>query len=214
MKPSPLTPLLTLLLAPLTTALPSATPIPVAYPGTCTSWPNWIRTPSADVTGDIQLLISTPDEASASNLLFRYFSVPWGGLQREQLGADFRPSSYYTSSSYFRCKNGNITHGNSVARISTNSNAAQLLVDAREATYAAELYYLEVDGKRLDGVYLGARNQTTWGFYYQEPTCGGSGGATKDFIAAKLLNLPVDEANPPSAAPAAQFEGFIKVVSA
>ena len=46
--------------------------------------------------------------------------------------------------------------------IARDSNNAQLLVGApAEKTYTPEIYYLEVDGKRLDGVYLGAQNKTT-----------------------------------------------------
>jgi len=46
--------------------------------------------------------------------------------------------------------------------IARDSNNAHLLVGASaETTYTPELYYLEVDGKRLDGVYLGAENKTT-----------------------------------------------------
>jgi hypothetical protein len=46
--------------------------------------------------------------------------------------------------------------------IARDTRNAHLLVGApAETTYTPQLYYLEVDGKRLDGVYLGAENKTT-----------------------------------------------------
>jgi hypothetical protein len=116
--------------------------------------------------------------------------------------------------------------------IARDMRNAQLLVGApAETTYTPEIYYLEVDGKRLDGVYLGAENKTTvssnplmligplsadlsfqWGFVYHDAQCGADGPSQKDFQEVKLLDLPVDEANPPTAGYDPEFKGFLKVV--
>lgn len=94
-------------------------------------------------------------------------------------------------------------------------NNAHILVDAPQTkTYVPEIYYLEgEDGKRLDGVYLGAKNKTTWGFSYEQASCGSDGTANQAFLQAKLLGLPVDEANPPTAGYPPEWQGFLKLVS-
>lgn len=91
---------------------------------------------------------------------------------------------------------------------------AHLLIDApAEKTYEPEIYYLEgEDGKRLDGVYLGALNQTKWGFTYMEGTCGTDGKAGSPWLNAFLLGLPVDETVPPTAGYDPTWEGFLKIV--
>jgi hypothetical protein len=198
-----------------TTAVPAVVPIPVAYPGTCTSWPNWINSRGSDVTGALGIRIHGSTDGSISDLPLHGFESSFGSSPRAQLGADFRPRALWGASSYIRCQNGKITYGNDNVTISTNSRAAQLLVAPQEPTIVAELYYLEVvGGKRLDGVFLGAKNQTTWGFYHAEPTCKGDGKSSRDFLGARLLGLEADPANPPTAEPQERFEGWLQVVPA
>lgn len=80
------------------------------------------------------------------------------------LGTDFRVSRRFAKG-FYRCRNGQLHLGYGDFEdvgISKDKNNAHLLVGEKpERTYRAELYYLEVDGKRLDGVYLGAMNRTT-----------------------------------------------------
>jgi hypothetical protein len=58
-------------------------------------------------------------------------------------------------------------------------------------------------------VFLGALNQTTWGFrYLWDGDC-----EEKLHYEVKLLGLPVDEENPPTAQYPSDFEGFLRVVT-
>jgi hypothetical protein len=47
---------------------------------------------------------------------------------------------------------------------------------------------------------------------YHDAQCGADGPSQKDFQEVKLLDLPVDEANPPTAGYDPEFKGFLKVV--
>ncbi|KAJ4305740.1 hypothetical protein N0V90_001271 [Kalmusia sp. IMI 367209] len=200
-------------------AVPSVTPVPVAWPGTCTSWPSWLNTGPGgpDTTGSIMFVPSNVDDTTINGLPLQAQSLPWQGSSRNLLGVTFVASRHFAKS-YFRCSDGipNIATSNPWQNltIARDSNNAHLLIDAPEAkTYAPEIYYLEgSDGKRLDGVYLGALNQTKWGFAYHEGTCGTNGKAGWPWLEAKLLGLPEDDENPPTAGYPAEWEGFLKVV--
>ena len=205
-------------LASASTALPSVTPIPVRWPGTCTNWPQWLNTGPGgpDTTGSIMFVPANVDDDTINGLPLQQQQTPWQGSTRELFGVTFVASRHFAKA-YFRCRDGIPSIGPSLSQnitISRDMRNAHLLVNAPASqTYEPEIYYLEgEDGKRLDGVYLGALNQTKWGFSYIEGKCGANGKAGWPWLEAKLLGLPVDETVPPTAGYDPEWEGFLKIV--
>ncbi|KAF2251026.1 hypothetical protein BU26DRAFT_517771 [Trematosphaeria pertusa] len=192
-----------------TFAVPSVTPVPVIYPGTCTMWPNWINTRDADVTGRIMFVVSSADDSALNDLTIQ------PQTSTSPLFVSPFPSRKVLKM-YYRCINGvpNISLSSSNVTIARDMANAHLLVDAAPGkAYKPELYYHEVGGVRQEGVFLGALNQTTWGFRYQQVSCGADGRVgEREGYEVKLLGLPVDEVNPPTAQYPPDFEGFVKVI--
>lgn len=205
-------------LVPLALAVPAVTPVPLTPPsaaGTCTYWPGWIRTPDADTTGSLMFEVASADDGAVTGLPLQPFSLTWAGSPRPLLGADLRASTSFAKA-YYRCNKGQAVVGTSNPfeniTVSKESRNAFAQIDGpAESGYALEVYAHEVDGVRQDGVFLGAQNQTTWGFYYHEASCAADGTLTRDFYEVKLQGLPEDPDFPPTAGYPVQFEGFIQV---
>jgi len=109
----------------------------------------------------------------------------------------------------FQCYDGKVgpVYGNK-GKLSVSRDYRNAYMTYTPGGYTLQVYAHEIDGKRVDAKYLGAENQTTWGFYYQESTeCGKNG-----FYQVKLLGLPNDPNTVPRAATDPQFKGFLKVV--
>lgn len=207
------TTLLSLAVLPLALAVPNVTPIPLGST-TCAHWPFWIPTESADTTGSLMFSVSSADDAAINNLPAQPFSLPWGSSTRNLLGITLLASRSFAKA-YYRCRNGRpivLSNPDEPIAIAKDSNNAHLLIAANDATaYKPEIYSHEIEGVKQDGVFLGALNQTTWGFHYHEATCGRDGKVNSAFYEVKLLGLPVDPENEPTAGYPPQFEGFLKV---
>lgn len=205
-------------LVPLALAVPAVTPVPLqpsSAAGTCRYWPNWINTPAADTTGFLQFVVASADDGAVTGLPLQPFSQTWAGSPRALLGADLRASTSFAKSVY-RCNDGHAVVGPSgpyeAITVSKESRNAFALIDAPAGDgYALEVYAHEVDGVRQEGVFLGAQNRTTWGFYYRYASCAADGTVTRDFYEVKLQGLPEHPDFPPTAGNPAQFEGFIQV---
>lgn len=199
-------------------AVPAVTPVPLQPPsaaGTCRYWPSWINTPSADTTGLLKFEVVSADDEAVTGLPLQPFSLTWAGSPMPLLGADLRASTSFAKA-YYRCNNGQAVVGTSSPfeniTVSKERRNAFALIDAPAGNgYALEVYAHEVDGVRQDGVFLGAQNQTTWGFYYNEASCAADGTPTRDFYEVKLQGLPEDPDFPPTAGNPVRFEGFIQV---
>lgn len=86
-----------------------------------------------------------------------------------------------------------------------------ILIDApAEKTLVPELYRHTIDGNQVDGMYLGVKNQTTWGFRYNEASCWANATvSTRDYYEVKLMGLPSSEWD--TAGYEVEFEGFLKI---
>lgn len=210
-------PLLTFALISTVSALPNVTAIrlnPRDKPS-CTYWPGWINTRDADTTGSLNFTISGTVDDAINGLPAQPHEIPWGSSTRNMLVMDLLKSTWYAKY-YFRCNNGQAVFGNPfhTVTISKDVSNAHMLVDAAKPGYGLEVYGHEIDGVRQEGVYLGAMNQTTWGFRWMRPdaegSCGGSGG---QYFEARLFGLPVDPETPPTAGynPMLYTMGFLKV---
>jgi hypothetical protein len=204
-------PLLSLL--PLALAVPTVTPIPTGRTD-CLDWPGWINSRPNDLTSSLMFTVSQSDDSAVNGLPLQQFSVPWGSGNRNFLGATLLASRSFAKA-YYRCINGVpvvMSNTDQPISIAKDMNNAHLLIAAPAAkAYRAEIFEHEVDGVKQDGWYLGAQNQTTWGFHYQEATCGADGKVNNGFYQVKLLGLPVDPENEPTAGYPTEFKGFLKV---
>jgi hypothetical protein len=198
------------------TAVPAVTPIPLTpankYP-TCTWWPNWIRTPDADVTGSVMFVVSEADDSAINDLTLQQFTIPYGFESTRNIMAVHLAKSNRVQRTYTRCINGNGMIGSPAQNItiSKDLNNAHLVVNPSKPGYIIEPYAHEINGVRQDGVFIGALNQTKWGFSYKSEA--GCNGARQMYYEAKLLGLPVDPDTEPGAAYPPEFEGFIKVIT-
>ncbi len=108
----------------------------------------------------------------------------------------------------YRCFNGKMSLGfgdSAVISISKDKNNALLSLGPG---YKLEPYAHEIDGVRQPGVFLGALNQTTWGFNFIEPAACGE----IFYYQAALQGLPIDPDTPPTAGYLPEFYGFLEAV--
>lgn len=202
--------------AAIATAVPSVTPVPLTpankFP-TCTWWPGWIRTPDADVTGSLMFVVSDADDAAINDLTLQQFTIPFRLGTLDMLGVHLAKSKS-VAKTYVRCINGNgvMYNPSQNITISKDINNANLAINPSTPGYTIEPYAHEINGVRQDGVYIGALNQTKWGFRYRiDEGCDGKKGAM--YYEAKLLGLPRDPDTEPGASYPHEFEGFIKVIT-
>ncbi|KAF2824696.1 hypothetical protein CC86DRAFT_371254 [Ophiobolus disseminans] len=81
-----------------------------------------------------------------------------------------------------------------------------ILLDAPvEKVLVPELYKHVAGGVELEGLYLGVKGQTTWGFRYTNAT-----GGTREYFEVKVLGLLESEWD--TVGNEIEFEGFLKVV--
>lgn len=197
-------------------AVPNATITPAEGAGSCYSYPLWQNTRDHDISGAWQFVVDGADDPAINGLPLQPYTLSWGSGTRNILGADWIKSTWFAKQ-YYQCFNGvPRTYTGPVRNltISRDMRNAHLLQNApKDQTYVPELYHHEVDGKRMDGVYLGALNKTTWGFYPYGATCGADGSATNPFLEVKLMGLPVDPNVPPTAGYDPMYYGFIKLVA-
>lgn len=197
-----------------TTAISAVVPRQHGTTANCRYWPSWINTRDADITGTLMFVVDGAEDEAINGLLLNQFDIQWQGKTLPLLGVDLRSSRSFARAPV-RCRDGIARLGiqaEDTLRIAQDKNNAKILINASEdkTTFVPELYKHSIDGQEQDGVYLGWGNQTTWGFRYEQASCGPDGKSTRDFYEVKLLGLPNSEDD--TAAYPSSFKGFVKVV--
>jgi hypothetical protein len=191
-------------------AVPNVTVVPLESNRTCSSYPGWMQpsTPDApDTTRYINFQVDQADDAGANGLVTSVKTIDFGNSTLDTLYVDFRKSRALVITSY-RCINGVVGLGSGgdppISVSKDRSNAFLQLTSG----YKLGPYAHTVNGTRQDGVFIGAQNQTTWGFsYVLSNKCG-----ENDYYEVKLLGLPDDPNFPPTAARPVDFKGFLKAI--
>ncbi|ORX94714.1 hypothetical protein BCR34DRAFT_594348 [Clohesyomyces aquaticus] len=191
------------------TALPNVTSIQLKS-DSCAYWPYWQNTRDADVTGTLTFMISDAEDPFLNGLFLQPQPYTYNGTAIEVLGADLRKSIRTTGAkTAYQCADAEPREYGGPTRAPafrilpfggmSNSGLGELKV---------EPYRHDVDGKGVDGVFLGSGNLTTWGFRYVKPSeCG-----RLDYYEARLLGLHDDwYYAPPSGGEI--IPGFLKVVT-
>lgn len=214
MKPTTLS-LLSLFLT-TTSAIPNVTPIPLPT-DTCVHWPSWINSRPSDTTGSLALVVSSSEDATIEGDLGQPFTTSFNGNNtaghRDYVGITLL-NTRFAAKAFYRCNNGHlVTHRIEPLRISASQNAHLVLNgEANEGkgweSYQPQVYRHVVDGKQVDGLFLGAMNKTTWGFTYRDSEgCAGRNG----WWEMRLLDVP--HRGGAEWVREVMFKGFIKVVS-
>ncbi|KAK3387997.1 hypothetical protein B0H63DRAFT_471320 [Podospora didyma] len=183
-----------------TLAVPNVTVVPLGSTN-CASWPGsrggapfYIKVDQSEDSGIDGLFTSTRD--------FNYT-----GFSGTNVIIDLRKSTRFAKV-YYSCSGAGI-----VKYLFQSNTPITVAKDFRNAYptfgsagYKLEPYAHEIDGVRQPGVFLGARNLTTWGFnYVRETTCG-----QIDYYSAKLQGLPIDPDTETRATYDPEFFGFLK----
>ncbi|KAK4222732.1 hypothetical protein QBC38DRAFT_71332 [Podospora fimiseda] len=191
-------------------AAPNVTVIPLGS-SDCRKWPGHIyQGPGVDMTGYMQFEAVDVDDVGLNTLYTSFTSMPWAGSTREVMTLDLRRSRAIAKP-YYRCINGELRYlSNDPLRVAKDVRNG--FVTKETVGYKLEPYAHEIDGVRQPGVFLGALNQTTWGFFWRSASCSTT-GAKNDYYEVKLQNLPVD----PDTEPRAGYDpinfGFLKVIN-
>ena len=187
-------------------AVPNVTVVPLGSQN-CVQWPGWIPTPAADTTGSLQFQVYQSDDVGIEGLYSNFPSYDSSNVSSVKIDIDLR-KSLRIAKSYYRCNNGVMQLGYAdqpAVSIAKDKNNALLTFGLG---YKLEPYAHYVDGVQQPGVFLGALNQTTWGFNYLVPsTCG-----QIPYYQAALQGLPVDPNTEPTAGYIPEFFGFIQAV--
>ena len=188
------------------TTLPNVKVIPLDNAG-CYNWPGYIQS-RPGFTGSIQFLIDQAEDewVNGLNAVSKGFNYS-SGWSDEHLVMELTRSRRFAKEIY-QCYDGRVAplYGNR-GKLSISKDNRNAFVTFREG-YPLQVYAHEVDGVRQPGVFLGAQNQTTWGFYYERSDKCGENGYYQPF----LQGLPVDPETEPKAAYDPEFRGFLKVV--
>ncbi|KAF2733941.1 hypothetical protein EJ04DRAFT_524067 [Polyplosphaeria fusca] len=155
-----------------TAAIPSVKPIPLGKDNSCASWPNSLPNSGTDSTGSIMFKLSSAEDDVTNGLPLQTFKMPFAGSTLQVQGGDLKASRYFAKADY-RCLKGQvmISQSSQPVFIAKDVNNAHLVFDSKG--YKSRVY--KHDG--MDGVFLGAMNQTTWGVSYVERTCDQDDGA-------------------------------------
>ncbi|KAK0718635.1 hypothetical protein B0T26DRAFT_872769 [Lasiosphaeria miniovina] len=187
-------------------AVPEVTVVPLGSK-TCVSWPSWISQRGADVTGSFAFQVDQADDAGVNGLLTSSVEFNWTDISGTHITVDLRKSTSFAKP-YYRCIDGSVHYLSRDTIISVAKDRRNAFLTF-SAGYKLEPYAHEVAGVRQDGVFLGALNQTTWGFHYvYSSKCG-----QIDYYEVKLQGLPDDPDTEPRAGYDPQFLGFMKAVS-
>ncbi|CAI4218830.1 unnamed protein product [Parascedosporium putredinis] len=162
------------------------------FPGSCTGFPTWQNVRGSDLTGAFELVVDQTGDDGVDGLPTRSDDIKWGNETIKMIHADLRKSRMFARPRY-ACTNGAVSHA--VLQFAPG--------------YDVEVYSHTVDGVEQPGKFIGALNQTTWGFAYVQPTeCG-----KMPYYEAMLQGLPVDPDTEHKAAWPPEFFGFIRAQS-
>lgn len=189
-------------------ALPNVTVVPLGN-SNCQKWPSWINTPVADRTGTFVFRVDQADDDAVDGLPtgFRTFNYS-SGYHQDKVYVDLRRSGRFTRTVY-RCWDGAVRVGvsDNLPPLSVSKDYLNAVLTTAEG-YQLEPYAHEIGGVLQPGVFLGAQNQTTWGFTWTSPeSCG-----ELDSYDVMLQGLPLDPTVEHHAAAVPEFLGFMRVI--
>ncbi|OAA63699.1 hypothetical protein SPI_03862 [Niveomyces insectorum RCEF 264] len=205
-------------------AVPNVTVVPLRT-GTCFDWPGWQNDlDRIDITAPVTITIDQAENGTVNGLVASSTDYSWppfdandttGHWNFTALTFDLRSREY--AKMLFFCIDGVMKVYNGLAPPSITINrdwhngflmetyAANSTTGNTVAGYEVEVYR-HVDpatNKTLPGVFLGALNQTTWGFH--------TGEDDASFYEARLEGLPLDPNTLPRAGYQPTFSGFLRV---
>jgi hypothetical protein len=154
-------------------AAPNVTVVPLST--TCYDWPNWQNVRGKDITGAFTFRSDQTGDEGSNGLRVRTREYRDGSNATHSiLVVDVRKSGLISPSISAYCDNGTVLFG-----YYGMGEKPPIVIDSSGAMkpegtgLKLEPYAHEVNGVRQPGVFLGTRNQTTWGFDYIRPAdCG------------------------------------------
>src|SRR4051794_991586 len=130
-----------------------------------------MRSPPPNTTTSFQFQVVRANESAVNDLVTDVYTMVWSGTNLSTVSVNIRKAQRFNHQ-YFRCFSGNLNFGTPGSDTKL-TRPITIIKDYRNAYlafgvdgYKPEPYGLEIDGVRQSGVYLGARNKTTWGFNY------------------------------------------------
>jgi len=186
---------------------PNATVIPL-WANDCREWPNYQNVRGVDVTGAFTFVSAQTQDEGSNGL--RVQAQPYrdgnNGTHRV-LVVDVRKSGLLSTIMTSHCNNGTVFYGYAGLEAKppfvVDSNSGVLRPEG--TGLKLEPYAHAIDGVRQPGVFLGARNLTTWGFDYVQPADCGS----RDYYSIWLLGVS-DRSQYSPGGRTPMLRGFIK----
>jgi len=195
-------------------ALPNVSTIPLGS-NDCARWPGFV---DFDYTSPVNLVVHQAQNNSVNGLLTttQDFTLP-GNITGTRLIVNPRNSG--SGHPTYRCESGTLRLHSKINGTSTSTSIPgtidtiiSVATDSRNAFFIlgedgfrTAPYGHEIDGVEQDGVYLGTRGRTTWGFHYV-PTDGG-------YYEIRLAGGTPDQEDEPAVVSAEpEFYGFLRVV--
>jgi hypothetical protein len=183
--------------------LPNVSPKLFSNPALgCRSWPQ----------NPYMIVVDSAEDTAVNSLPAQPYDILFASKILPLLAIDLRASKAIAKTLY-TCSAGQPVTLSSAQKLSIcqDRNNGHILIDAPpEKVLVPELYTHTIDGKQQDGLYLGVKNQTTWGFRYAPATCNENATvATRDYYEVKLLGLPESEYD--TAGYEVEFKVFLKI---
>jgi hypothetical protein len=185
-------------------ALANVTPKLLVPSGDCNYWP----------TGRSMLVVDSAEDPAIDGLPAQPYDIIFPSKTLPLLAIDLRASRRIAKAT-FSCDAGQANLASQPSKrisICQDRENGHILIDApAEKVLIPELYTHVINGVEQDGVYLGVKGQTTWGFRYTPASCYSNATvSTKDYYEVKLLGLPESEYD--TVGYEVEFKGFLKVV--
>jgi hypothetical protein len=185
-------------------ALTNVTPKLLIPSGDCRYWP----------AGRSMLVVDSADDPAVDGLPAQPYDIIFPSKTLPLLAIDLRASRRIAKAT-FSCDAGQANLASQPSKkisVCQDRENGHILIDApAEKVLVPELYTHVINGVEQDGVYLGVKGQTTWGFRYTPASCYTNATvSTKDYYEVKLLGLPESEYD--TVGYDVEFKGFLKVV--
>jgi hypothetical protein len=185
-------------------ALNNITPKLLIPHGDCRHWP----------AGRSMLIVDSAEDQAINGLPAQPYDIIFPSKVLPLLSIDLRASRRIAKAT-FGCDAGQAvlaSEPNKKIAICQDRENGHVLIDAPdEKVLVPELYSHVVDGVEQEGIYLGVKGQTTWGFRYTPASCYTNATvSTRDYYEVKLLGLP--ESKYDTTGYEVEFRGFLRVV--
>jgi hypothetical protein len=184
-------------------AVPNVTPKLLSDASDCRYWS----------MGRYMFVVDSADDAAINGLPAQPYDIILPSEVLSLLAIDLRASRRIAKVLY-GCDNGQaVAYSNPFQKLGIcqdRQNAHILIGAPTDKVLEPEVYAHEIDGLQQEGMYLGVKGQTTWGFRFTPGSCFANGTvSTKDYYELKLMGLP--ESPYDTAGYEVEFEGFLKV---